>query len=166
MNEALQDPMNIYAIAFVIFVALAYFLGRKPALQWIDGEIGKISAELDTARQLRAEAEAALADCKAKQTAAENEVQMILHMAKQETESLRKQAEVDLAVTLERQQQLATERIRIAQSEAVASVRDAAIALGMELARKTLTENLSQGDAAKLVEQAIADAPALKGKAA
>ena len=73
MSNILHDPMGIYAITFVIFLALAYIFGRKPAMQWIDGEIAKIRVELDQARQLRAEAEATLADCQAKQARAEAE---------------------------------------------------------------------------------------------
>lgn len=162
MNELMQDPMFFYAIALVLFLALAYRFGRKPTLQWIDGEIAKISSELDAARQLRAEAEAALADCKAKQTRAESEAQLILQMAKKEAAEMRRLADVELASTLEHQQQLATDRIRMAQEEAIAAVRSAAISLGMDMARKTLTEKLSDSDATRLVEHAIADIPAIK----
>jgi F-type H+-transporting ATPase subunit b len=162
----MQTPMFFYAVAFFLFLALVFLFGRKPALQWIDGEIAKISAELTAAAQLRAEAEAALADCKAKQARAETEAKMIVEMAKKEVEAMRKQADTDMANTLAHQQQLATERIHMAQAEAIAGVRAAAISMGMELARKTLIENLSEAEATKLVEQAIADIPALnKAKA-
>ncbi|MDR3423781.1 MAG: hypothetical protein P4M13_01700 [Alphaproteobacteria bacterium] len=165
MNELMQEPMFYYAIAFVIFLALAYILGRKPALAWIDSEIAKIAAELDSARQLRAEAETALADCKAKQARAENEARMIVDMAKHEVEEMRKKADADLAAYLARQQELAAERIRLAESEAVADVRAAAIAMSMDSARKNLSENLSEGDAVRLIDQAVADVPMLKAHA-
>ena len=163
MNDLMQNPMFFYAIAFFIFLALAYWLGRKPALNWVDGEIAKIRIELDQARQLRAEAEATLADCKAKQAKAEAEAKAILTMAQEQVDVMRKRAETDLAAYLARHEQLASERIRMAEAEAVADVRAAAIDLAMTMARKTLTENLPEGDAAKLVSQAIGDIPALKG---
>jgi F-type H+-transporting ATPase subunit b len=162
MNELLQDPMNVYAVAFVIFVVLAYRLLRKPSAQWLDSEIAKITAELNTAHELRAEAEAALADCKAKQSQAEREAQVIVSMAKQQAEAMRKQADADLASMLTHQQQLATERIRLAEDKAVKAVREAAITMGMDLARTTLAEKLSNADATKLIEEAINDIPALK----
>lgn len=162
MTEFFQDPMNIYAIAFVIFCALAYFLGRKPVAQWIDGEIAKITAELNVAHELRAEAEALLADCKAKQAKAEREAQVIVSMAKQQAQTMRKQADADLEATLTRQKQMAAERIQLAQEKAVHMVRQAAITMGMELARRALTENLSGEDASKLLEQAINEIPAIK----
>jgi len=165
MTEFFQDPMNIYAIAFAVFCALAYFRGRKPVAQWIDGEIAKITSELNVAHELRAEAEALLADVKARQAKAEREAQVIVSMAKQQAQAMRKQADADLEATLARQKQLATERIELAQENAVSTVRQAAITMGMELARRALTENLSGEDASKLLEQAINEIPALKKEA-
>jgi F-type H+-transporting ATPase subunit b len=164
MKEFLHNPMNVYTFAFIVFWALIYFLARKPILNWLDGEIRKITAELNVAHELRAEAEAVLADCKAKQAKAEREAQVIVSMAKQQAEAMRKEADAELESTLVRQQQLTTERIQLAQEKAISVVRDAAVTMGMELARRALTENLSQDDAAKLVEQAINEIPTLNVK--
>jgi len=139
MNNLIQDPMFLYAIAFFIFLALAFRFGRKPALAWIDGEIAKIRVELDAARQLRAEAEAALADCKAKQIRAEADAKAIIETAQQQVLAMRQQAETDLTAFLTRHENLAAERIRVAEAQAVADVRAAAIDLAMSLARKTLS---------------------------
>jgi F0F1-type ATP synthase membrane subunit b/b' len=162
MKEFLQNPMNIYAVAFVLFLALAYVLLRKPILGWIDGEIAKIRAELLIAHELRAEAEAALAECKTKQAQAEREAEVIVKMAGQQAEAMRKQAAVDLEAAVARQQQMATERIRLAQDKAVGAVREAVLTMGMDLARKTLSENLSEADATRLVDSAINEIPIFK----
>jgi F-type H+-transporting ATPase subunit b len=165
----MQDPMFFYGVAFVVFIALAFVYGRKPTLGWIDGEIAKIRAELDQAHKLRAEAEAALSDCKARQIKAEAEAISIVAQARQQVEEMRVQAEKELEISLARHKQLAAERIRIAEAEAVADVRNTAIQLAMSMARKSLSEGLTDGDAARLVDQAIADLPALapsKAKAA
>ena len=164
MTELMQDPTFFYAVAFTIFVVLAFVYVRKPVLQWLDGEIAKIRSELDTARDLRAEAEAALADSKAKQARAEDEARMIVDMAKREVDAMRKKAEADLAASLVRHQQLAAERIRMAQAEAMDDVRKAAVEAALKIARTTLTANMSDADAAKLVDQAIGEIPALKAE--
>ena len=161
MSNLMQDPMFFYGVAFVIFIALAYMFGRKPALGWIDGEIAKIRAELDQSRALRAEAEAALADCKKKQAQAEADARQIVATAREQVEAMRKQAEIDLAASMARQEQLAAERIHMAEAEAVADVRAAGVELAMQMARKALSENMSDADATKLIDQAIADLPAL-----
>ncbi len=162
MSNILQDPMGVYAVTFIIFLALAFIFGRKPALGWIDGEIAKIRVELDQARQLRTEAEATLADCQAKQARAENDAKEILTSAKNQADQMRQKAETDLAAYLKRQEQLASERIRLAETEAVTAVRAAVIDEAMAIARKGLADNISETDAAKLINQAIADIPALK----
>jgi F-type H+-transporting ATPase subunit b len=166
MKDILQDPMGIYAIAFIIFLVLAYKYGAKPAVAWIDGEIAKIRNELDAAYQLRSEAEAALAECQEKQARAEAEAQAIVASAKSQVNEMRKEAERDLSQSLARHKQLATERIHMAEAQAISDVRAAAIDLAMSIARKTLSEKLSEGDAVKLIDQAIADIPALKAKKA
>ena len=150
-------------------MALFVRFGRKPSLAWLDGEIAKIRQELDTAHQLRAEAEVALAQCKKKQTDAEAEAQAILTTAKRRVEALRKNAEDELAATLAHHEELAAERIRMAEVEAIALVRSTAIDLAVSLARQTLTEKLSETDAARLIDLAIADMPSFgdsKAKAA
>ena len=162
MTELLHNPLNIYAFAFVVFWVLIYVFARKPIIQWLDGEIGKITAELNVAHDLRAEAESLLADCKAKQAKAEREAQVIVSMAKQQAQAMRKQADADLEATLTRHKQLAAERIQLAQEKAVSVVRQAAITMGMDLARRALTENLSGEDASKLLEQAINEIPSIK----
>ncbi len=162
MKEWLHEPLNVYAVSFVLFWVLVYVVIRKPALQWLDGEIAKIGAELTTARSLRAEAEAALTECKTKQAQAEKEAAMILEMAKSQAEEMRKRAEADMAATIARQQSMSAERIRMAEEKAISAVRNEAVRLGMEIARKKLSESLSGNNADKLIDSAIDDVQLLK----
>jgi len=162
MKSLMQDPMFLYGVAFVIFLALAFVFGRKPALKWIDGEIAQIRSELDTARLLRADAEASLAECKEKQRQAELDAKSIISNARQQVEVMRKQAEIDLAASLTRHQQIAAERIRMAEAEAISDVRKAAIDAALTLARQTLKDTMGEKDASRLIDQAIAEIPSLK----
>ncbi|HEU0117137.1 MAG TPA: hypothetical protein VFR09_00765 [Alphaproteobacteria bacterium] len=169
MKEMLNDPMFMYSIAFVIFLALAIKYGRKPLLGWLDTEILKVREELDKARQLRAEAEETLAEYKQKQAAALAEAEAIVASAKDDAARLKTQAETDLKNALARHEQQALERIRIAESEAMEEVRSATVDLAISMAAKTLAGQLDDAAAAKLVDQAIADMPKLaasKAKAA
>jgi F-type H+-transporting ATPase subunit b len=162
MNELLHNPAFINAASFFIFVALAFVYGRKPLLHWLDGEIAKIRNELHAAHHLRAEAEAALAVCKEKQALAEAEAYSILEMAKKQVEAMRAKAEADLAATLAHHEKMATERIRLAETQAFADVRNAAIDAAMTIACKNIAENMPDTDATKLIDEAIAGIPALK----
>jgi F-type H+-transporting ATPase subunit b len=162
-EEMLNDPMFFYTIAFVIFVALAYKFGRKGILGWIDGEIAKVRSQLDEAQKLRAEAEATLAEYKENQEVAVAEAKQLVKNAKEEAVRLKAQAEADLKASLARHEQQATERIRMAEAEALVQVRVRAVDLAMNLARKTLGDKLQGDAAAKLVDQAIADLPTAGG---
>ncbi|MDD3371890.1 MAG: hypothetical protein PHE27_08725 [Alphaproteobacteria bacterium] len=162
IEEIAHEPEKVYAISFCIFWALIIIYLRKPVFRWLDGEIAKITVELNTARELRAEAEAALADVKVKQIMAEKEAREIVDMARKQAASMRQQADDELAATLARQKQLASERIRMAEAKAIDAVRSEAVKIGMELARKTLTQDLSDDEAKVLVERSIADAGLIK----
>ncbi len=159
MSELFNDPMFMYAIAFVIFIGLAYRFARKPMLGVIDAEIIKIRDELEQARKLRADAESMMADYKVRQKEAFAQAEAIISSAKEEAERLKVNAEAELKNSLARHEQQATDRIRVAEAEALTEVRTAAIDMAMEMARKTLTSQMDETAAGKLIDQAIADLP-------
>lgn len=160
-NALFQDPMTFYSIAFVIFLALAYKYGKKPLLGWVDAEITKVRDELEQAKKLRIEAEAVLATYKTKQAEALAEAEGIIRHAHEEAQNLKKQAEADLNASLARHEQQAAERIRLAEIEATTSVRQAAIELAMKMAHETLATKIDATTATKLIDQSIAEIPAL-----
>jgi len=157
----LQDPIFFYAVAYAGFLIVAWFFVRKPALDWVDGEVDKIRDELEQAHRLRAEAEAALAESKAKKTATIVEAEAILAHAKEESVRLHAEAAEELKFLLARHEQHALERIRHMEEDAVARIRAATVDMAMDLVRKTLAERLDEATASRLADQAIADMPKL-----
>lgn len=161
MDRILHDPIFFYAVAYVIFLGVAWVFLRKPGLQWLDGEIGKIRHEIDHARQLRADAEKFLAECAARKSAAIAEADAIVKHAKEEAMRLEAEAEANLKYVLARHEQHIIERIRVSEHEAVASVRMAVIDTAMAAVRKALATRLDNTAQTKLADQAIADMPRL-----
>lgn len=153
----LHDPMFWYTVAFVIFIALAFKYGRKPMLGWLDSEILKIRDELARAAALRREAEATLADYKKKYDTAVSEAESILTHAREEAARLKTQAEADLKAALARHEQQAADRLRLAEAEALAQVRGAAVDQAMALARAELAKQLEGAKGAALTDRAIAE---------
>jgi len=149
----------MYGFAFTVFIVLAYRYGRKPILGALDTEIAKIRDELEHARKLRADAESMLEDYRARRRNALAEAEAIVANATLAAEQMKKQAEDDLKNSLQRHEQQALDRIRVAEAEALADVRTSAINLAMDIARKTLATQLDDAAASKLVDQAIADLP-------
>lgn len=165
----LNDPMFWYAVAFTIFIVLAWHYGHKPMAGWLDSGISKIRDDLDRARALRAEAEATLADYKKRYDAAVAEAEIIVRHAREEATRLKMQAETDLKNALARHEQQALERLRLAEADALAAVRAAAVDQAMVLARAALTEQLKGTAATALTDRAIAEisqSAAAKAKAA
>lgn len=165
MNELLKDPMFFYAIAFTIFIVLAVRYGRGAFLSWIDGEIAKVRSQLTEAEKLRREAEATLERYKSRQAAAMAEAEDMIRSARDEAARLKIKAEADLKAYLARQEQLALDRIRIAETQALDEVRQRGIDLAMKVARQTLEARLQADAGSKLIDQAIADLPVAASKA-
>jgi F-type H+-transporting ATPase subunit b len=150
-----------YALDAVLFVALAWYLGRKPIVNMLDAEIAKVRAELEEARQLRAEAAATLEDYRSRQKAAMEEASQIIARAKVEAARLRTTAEEELKATLEKHEQKAAERIRLAEEEAVAEVRMTVIEQAVAKTRDMLAKRVDGAMAERLADQAIASFPKL-----
>jgi F-type H+-transporting ATPase subunit b len=159
IDHLLHDPIFFYAVAYVLFLIVAWIYLRKPGLQWVDNEIDKIRDELDQARKLRVEAEAALAACAAKKQAVLAEAEAIIKHAKEEAGRLQAEAEAGLKYVLARHEQHALETIRRMEQEAVAALRTAVIDQAVASVRKTLADRMDETVISKLTDQAIADMP-------
>ena len=160
----LSDPIVWYTLALLIFFVVAYFKIRQPVLSWLDSEIAKVRGELDQAKKLRAEAEISLSDYRAKQKEALQEAEAIIVHAKEEAAQLRVSAEADLKTTLQRREQQALERIRLAEVEALAEVRQAVVEQAVAEARKIMSAQADAATAEKWADQAIAEIASLTGK--
>lgn len=154
-NESiLHDPVTWVAAAFIIFLIGFLRLAMPHILKGLDNKSAAIARELEEARRLREEAEALLAEYKAKQKAIEAEARDMLAHAKKEAESMKVQAEASLKTTIERRSKLAQEKIARAQSDAVESIKRSVVAMAVESATTAAqAQGSAQGDA--LIEQAL-----------
>jgi len=169
MSELLQNPMFFYAIAFVIFLGIAWRYGLTPLTGWLDAEIAKVRDELENAKKLHAEADTLLADYRKKHAAAMMEAEAILRRGKDEAARVKTEAEAELRESLARHEEQAKVRIALAETEAVAAVRAAVITQALETARHALNIRIDPAAAARLIDEAITAMPklvAVKAKAA
>ncbi len=146
------------AVAFVIFVAiLGYYQVHKLLVKHIDERRGRIQAELDEARRLKAEAEALLATYRRKQHEAEHEAQAIIASAKAEAERLGAEAEAKIEEFIVRHTKMAESKIAQAEAQALADVRSAAAEAAVAAAEAILTHTVKDKVADDLVARGIAD---------
>ncbi len=150
-----------YGVAVFVFVAGMFLGARRPIAALLDSAIAKVAAELEEAKRLRAEAAATLEEYKRKQGDALKEAQDIVAKAKEDAARLQKEAEADLKALLARQEQMALDRIQLVRDEAVAEVRTFVIEETMHELRGKLAKHAATPEAAKMIDQIIADLPKL-----
>jgi len=150
-------------IAFLISGSVVVWKASPLLVQALDQRAAKIKSELDTAAQLKDEAERALAEFQRKQRDALKEAEQIIAHAKQEAERTAAQALRDTEAALERRRRMAAERIALEEAKALAEVRDTAIEVAVAAARRALTDTLDPARRARLVDDAIARLPEALG---
>jgi F-type H+-transporting ATPase subunit b len=155
--EFLRDPETWIAVAFVVFILLAGKPIVRAMSKGLDDRGARIKADLDEARRLREEAEALLAEYQAKQRAAAKETADLLAHARDEAETLKKEAAANLEAMLKRRERMALDKIAQAEAQALAEVRSEAVDLAIAAATRILTRHLAQDRAGALIDQSIGE---------
>lgn len=145
------------AIAFLFAFAIVVWKASPTITKMLDSRAAKIRADLDEAARLRNEAQRTLIEFQQKQRDALQEAEKIVAQAKLEAERVAQQAERDLATSMERRQKQAVEKIALAETRAIAEVRDQAVDIAMAAARRILADDLPAARKSALVDDAIAD---------
>lgn len=150
-----QEPEVWLLVAFAIFVGLMARPLWTRITGGLDDRATRIRAQLDEARQLREEAQAALANYQRKQRDAVKEAEEILDHAKIEAKRLREWAERDLGAALKRREQAAMEKIAQAETQALQEVRDQAIEVALAATAQLISENLGKERSDRLIDESI-----------
>ena len=159
MSALLNTPEFWVAVAFVIFVGLAFKKVRDGLNSALDGRSARIKAQLDEAQSLREDAQALLAEYQRKQRGAGDEAKAFVEHAKAEAERSRVQAHADLEKAVERREQQALEKIEQAEAAALKEVRDQAVDLAIAATAQLLSESVAAQKGEALVDDAIAELP-------
>ena len=155
--ELLHQSEFWVLIAFLIALAVLVWKVTPIITKTLDTRTAKIKADLDEAARLRDEARRTLAEFQQKQRDALVEAEGIVAQAKIEAQRVAQQAERDLALALERRQKQALEKIAMAETKAIAEVRNQAVDVAIAAVRRILADDLSAARKGTLVDDAIAD---------
>lgn len=156
----LANPEIWVLFSAIIFVVVLWVKGKQPLLSMLDTRTARIKHNLDEAARLRSEAEALLADYQKKHREAVTTAQKIIDNAQESVTLMQKDAEQKLTENLKRRETLLLERIARAETAAVQALRHQAADLAANAAQKLISEAMSKGGDAKLVEAAISELPA------
>jgi F-type H+-transporting ATPase subunit b len=146
-------------LAVVVFLIIVWKPGRRAIIGALDARAQRIKQELDAARNLREEAQQALAAYRKRQQEGAAEAQSIITHAKEEAERIAAQSLRDLDETLRRRQVLAQERIAQEEAKALAEIRSIAVDVAISAARQVIAASLDERRGAAMIDDAIAALP-------
>ncbi|HVZ99045.1 MAG TPA: ATP F0F1 synthase subunit B [Caulobacterales bacterium] len=152
------DATSSALIAFLLFFGvLIYFKVPGMILKALDDRSQAIGKELHEARKLREQAEALLADYKAKRAQADAEAKAIVEHAKEQAAALTEEIREQMSANMARRQRQAEDRIAQAEAKAESDVRAAAAEAALAAAERMLREGLDAKAQGELVTQGVAD---------
>lgn len=158
MTGFIADPTFWVAVGTVILIAFLVWRGVPNMVgKMLDDRAGAIKNELDEAKRLRTEAEALLAEYKAKTANAAQEAQAILDNAKASAERMATDARAQLAVQIERRAKMAEQKIAQAEAEAIAEVRAVATSVASAAAGAVIGKQMTEAKGDALIDGAIRD---------
>ena len=147
------------AVSMVLFLAIALRPIVRAITGGLDGKRAELKAALDHATQLRAEAEALLADCQRQQSEAAAAAERMLEEARADAARLRQAAAAKTAEALKAREAQAMMKIAEAEANATREARNLAASLALEASRAVIMQRLSGESADKLVDAAIDELP-------
>jgi F-type H+-transporting ATPase subunit b len=152
------NPAFWVGLAFIVFLGvLAYYRVHKTILEALDLRSAKIKEEIETAQKLRDEAQALLASYERKQRDDLKEAEGMLAQARAQASRDQEAARRKLDEMAVRREQLALEKIALAEAQAEKDVRNAAVEAAVAAARDVIGRNLSGDGAAALIDDSIRD---------
>jgi F-type H+-transporting ATPase subunit b len=155
-----QSPEFWVAIAFLFFVGvLLYVKVPRMIAKALDKRSADIAAQIEEARRLREEAEALVAQYQRKQREAQAEAAEIVAHAEVEAKRVAEDALKALEASIARREQLAVDKIAQAEASALKEVRNVAVEVATEAARKVIAATIDAGKSNALVEDAIRELP-------
>jgi len=158
MIEALSHDTSLWvAISFILFLIVAFKLGRKSVTRTLDSRIEEIRKEIETAESLRVEAQELLAQYQRKQRDAEKEAQQIVDNAKAHADKIQARAKAELQETMQRREEQLTERVRRIEENAVASIQNYAAELALEATREIIAGSLDKKANENIAGKSIQD---------
>lgn len=158
--ELLKEAEVWVAVGLVIFLGILV-LAKVPGLaaRNLDTRSGAIKTALDEAERLRDDARQALEALTRRRAELEGQAARMLADAEAEARRLETDAKVKLEQQIARRTELADRRIALAETQAAAEVKAAAVDLAARAAEGVLATRTARGAPDPLVDRAVADLP-------
>src|SRR5471030_1483838 len=156
--DMLKNPEFWVGVGFVMVITLLVWKGVPGMVgKMLDQRAAVISAELDEAKRLRAEAAALLADYKKRAAGAEAEARAIVEAAASEAALFQKESRIALEAQIQRRALAAQDKIAQAEAAALNEIRGLAADSAVNAAQKLIAARMDDKRAGALIEGSIKD---------
>lgn len=156
--EILANTTFWVGLAFAGFIGLIlYFKAHSAIGKMLDERSASIAAQIEEAKNLRAEAENLLIEYQRKQRDAEREAADMVAQAKEDAQIMADQAKADLEALMRRRERGAAEKIAQAEANAIKEVKAAAVNIAVDAASSVLADAMKGKAGTTLVNDAIAE---------
>lgn len=150
------DATFFVGLAFLVFIGILGYYGiHRLLLKALDDRAAGIRAEIDEAQRLREEAQSLLAGYERKQRDALKDAEEMVAHARAEAERDAESQAARLEEALVRREQLALEKIALAEAQAEREVRGAAVDLAIDAAARVIEAHVAGARGQALVDDAI-----------
>lgn len=153
--ELFLDEYTWYTISFIAFAAICYKFGKPAILGYLDKRIAEIREEIETAENLRVEAQEMLAQYQRKHKDAVKDAEAIIENAKSQAKEIQKKAEKDLDETIARREKQLADRLERVKQNAKDEILEYASSLATAATREIIIEKMDKKANEKLVDDAI-----------
>ena len=156
LHEILHEGETWVAVGFVLVIALLLWKGVPGLIgKMLDQRAAVISAELEEAKRLRAEAAALLVDYQKRASGAEAEARSIVAAATVEAAQFAKESRTALEAQIARRAAAAQDKIAQAEAQALNEIRGLAADTAVNAARKLIADRLDETRAKTLIADSI-----------
>lgn len=155
MTELLMDTHVWFVFSFLIFAGIILKYGMPAFNRLLDARIAQIQHDLESAENLRVEAQEMLAQYQRKHRDAVKESEAILKKAQESAEQYKAKAEAELEETMKRREQQLEDRLARMEQNAINEIQAFAADLAMNAAKQIIVEKLDKKTNAKLVGDSI-----------
>ena len=145
------------AVGFIVFIALVWRKVSTALGSMLDERSEKISSELKEAAALRDEALEELKTYRRLHREAAEEAKIILQSAEVAAQRIRETAEKNAIAAVKRREQQADAKIKAAEANLVAELRERAAILATATATEIITSKLDKKASLALVDSAAAE---------
>ena len=155
--ELFHQAETWVAVAFVLFVLILLRFSWTRITSLLDKRTESIRAELDEARNLREETQALLADYQRRKRNVETEALELINQAKEKAERANSDEKRKLNEILDRKTKTISQRIAMAETQAIHELRLLATDAGVSAAEKIIKKNVVGPIAKSMLDEAIAE---------